>query len=98
MRKIQQKQKDTDPNWPAIELIYDPQGFKVDYAQSTNHTAGFAEKLFGFLKRSGERFEVRLMMMNLISRLIHTHKLLVLNFYPFLQKFLTAHQKHILYC
>lgn len=82
-KKVKSQQKDTEPNWPAIELIYDPQGF--------------ADKLFGLLKRTGERLEVRLMIMNLISRLIYTHKLLLLNFYPFLQKFLTAQQKHVTY-
>jgi hypothetical protein len=38
----------------------------------------FTEKLFGKLKKSTHRFEVRLMMMNLISRMIATHRLVSL--------------------
>ena len=34
----------------------------------------FAEKLFKHLEKSKERFEVKLMMLNLISRLIGVHK------------------------
>ena len=60
----------------------------------------FAEELFKRLNKSqGERFEVRLAMMNLISRVVGVHKLLLLNFYPFMQKYVLPHQRdapHIL--
>mmetsp|Transcript_30900 Transcript_30900/g.49583 ORF Transcript_30900/g.49583 Transcript_30900/m.49583 type:complete len:758 (+) Transcript_30900:333-2606(+) len=69
------------PRYPAIELLNDPQGF--------------SEKLFKKLRSSNEHFEVRLMMMNLISRVIGHHKLLVLPFYSFLQKYLQPHQRHV---
>lgn len=36
----------------------------------------FAEKLFKHLEKSKERFEVKLMILNLISRLIGVHKVL----------------------
>jgi protein SDA1 len=62
-------------------LLYDPQQF--------------AEQLFSMLKRSGEAFSVRQLMMNVISRLIGGHKLLVLDFYPFLQKYIQAHQRDV---
>lgn len=55
----------------------------------------FAEKLFNKLKSSTDAFEVKLMIMDLTSRCIGTHELLVLNFYPFLQKYLSPHQKEI---
>ena len=56
----------------AIELLHDPQTF--------------AEKLLGRLKSGGEKFETRLAMMQLVSRCIGVHQLIVLNFYPFMQK------------
>ena len=65
----------------ALMLLHDPQGL--------------AEKMFGRLKSSTDSFEVKMAMMNLISRLIGTHELLVLNFYPFLQRYLNPHQKDI---
>mmetsp|Transcript_15846 Transcript_15846/g.61916 ORF Transcript_15846/g.61916 Transcript_15846/m.61916 type:complete len:647 (-) Transcript_15846:62-2002(-) len=69
------------PNFPAIQLLNDPQTF--------------AEQLFGSLKRSNERFEVRLMIMNLISRLIISHRLQLDNFYPWIQRYLQPHQQHV---
>merc|ERR1712166_315207 len=65
----------------ALKLLHDPQTF--------------AEKLFAKLKSSNDGFEIKLMMMDLVSRSIGTHELLVLNFYPFLQKYLSPHQKEI---
>lgn len=41
------------------------------------------------------KFEVRLLFMSLISRLIGVHKLLILNFYPFLQKYIQPHQRDV---
>lgn len=55
-------------NASALHLIHDPQGL--------------ADKMFKMLKASKDRWEVQLMVMNLISRLISIHELIVLNFYP----------------
>ena len=49
------------------------------------HRQGFAEKLFKRLSGSHERFETRIAILNVVSRCIGVHKLLILNFYPFLQ-------------
>eukprot|EP00047_Mylnosiga_fluctuans_P003731 m.230644 g.230644 ORF g.230644 m.230644 type:complete len:691 (-) comp12092_c0_seq1:145-2217(-) len=68
-------------NFSALHLIHDPQGM--------------AEKLFDMLRTTSERFEVRLMVMNLISRLIGVHQLLVLNFYPFVQRYLQPRQQDV---
>lgn len=46
---------------------------------------GFAEKLFRRLQGGHERFETRLAMLAVVSRAVGVHKLLLLNFYPFLQ-------------
>ncbi|EGC37656.1 hypothetical protein DICPUDRAFT_149732 [Dictyostelium purpureum] len=79
----QNEEKKGQPNFPAIELIHDPQGY--------------CDKLFNVLAKTTEKFETRIMMMNFISRLISAHKLMVYNFYPFLQKYLQPHQKNITY-
>ncbi|GAB5362961.1 hypothetical protein AAMO2058_000843300 [Amorphochlora amoebiformis] len=65
----------------AIHLLYDPQAF--------------AERLFSQLKSCTDPFEVRLLMMNVISRLVGTHRLILLNFYPFLQKYLHSGQSSV---
>ena len=69
------------PLFPAIQLIHDPQAL--------------AEKLFKKLRQPGEKFEVKLLLMNFISRLIGCHKLLLLSFYSFLQRYITSHQKDV---
>ncbi|CAG7831059.1 unnamed protein product [Allacma fusca] len=68
-------------NFSALHLIHDPQGL--------------AEKLFKLVESMNERFEVKLMTLDLISRLIGVHQLLLLNFYPFLQRFLQPHQREV---
>ena len=56
----------------------------------------FVEQLFSRLhKSSGEKFELRLAMMSVISRVVGVHKLLLLNFYPFLQKYVLPHQRDV---
>lgn len=68
-------------NFSALHLIYDPQDL--------------AERLLRQLEKSTERYEVKLMMMDLISRLIGVHQLMLLNFYSFIQRYLQPHQKDI---
>ncbi|XP_046669883.1 protein SDA1 homolog isoform X2 [Homalodisca vitripennis] len=68
-------------NFSALQLIHDPQGL--------------AEKLFHQLESTHERFEVRLLTIDVISRLIGLHQLILLNFYPYIQKFLQPHQKEV---
>lgn len=54
-----------------------------------------AEKLFKQLESSNKRFEVKLMTLDVISRLIGLHELFVLNFYPYLQRFMQPHQREV---
>ncbi|CAD7690165.1 unnamed protein product [Nyctereutes procyonoides] len=82
--KVLKKQKKKKPevfNFSAIHLIHDPQDF--------------AEKLLKQLESSTERFEVKMMLMNLISRLVGIHELFLFNFYPFVQRFLQPHQREV---
>jgi protein SDA1 len=65
----------------AMHLLNDPQGF--------------CEKLFNKLKSSNERYEVRVMMMDVISRCISSNGLTLLNFYPYVQKYLQPSQPQV---
>ncbi|KAG0482765.1 hypothetical protein HPP92_010849 [Vanilla planifolia] len=56
---------------------------------------GFAEKLFSRLHVCNERFEVRMMMLKVIARTIGLHCLVLLNFYPFLQRYVQPHQRDV---
>jgi hypothetical protein len=80
-RDHQGKALESTPLFPAIQLIHDPQAL--------------AERLFKKLRQPGEKFEVKLLLMNFISRLIGCHKLVLLSFYSFLQRYITSHQKDV---
>eukprot|EP00750_Incisomonas_marina_P007007 INCI14751.4.p1 GENE.INCI14751.4~~INCI14751.4.p1 ORF type:complete len:586 (+),score=158.25 INCI14751.4:736-2493(+) len=70
------------PLLKAIEGIRDPQTF--------------AEKLFRILRSLKKiRFEEKLMFMDLVSRLIGVHRVLLFNFYSYIQNYLHAHQVEI---
>jgi protein SDA1 len=82
MRKAKTQRKGTgQPVFPAIQLLHDPQGL--------------AEKMFGALDKRGERFEVRLLCLNFITRLVGQHRLILLPLYSYIQKYLAAHQQHV---
>ncbi|RKP21355.1 SDA1-domain-containing protein [Rozella allomycis CSF55] len=70
-------------NFSAIHLLNDPQGF--------------TEKLFSKLRDSPKSlpFEMKIMVMNVISRVIGIHKLTLLSFYPFLFNYLNPHQQEV---
>src|SRR5438067_1001056 len=59
-RKDRKSSKNETFDFSALHLLHDAQGL--------------AEKLFDMLRQTSERFEVRLMIMNLISRLIGVHQ------------------------
>ena len=61
------KKKNSAPsyNFSALNLIHDPQEF--------------AEKLFRRLEGLNEKFAVKLMLLELVSRLIGAHQLIILN-------------------
>ncbi|XP_026532253.1 protein SDA1 homolog [Notechis scutatus] len=81
LKKHKKKKKPEVFNFSAIHLIHDPQDF--------------AEKLLKNLESSKERFEVKMMLMDLISRLVAIHELFLFNFYPFIQRFLQPHQREV---
>ncbi|KAJ8728103.1 hypothetical protein PYW08_016488 [Mythimna loreyi] len=75
------KQKAPIFNFSALHLINNPQGF--------------AEKLFKKLESSNDRFEVKLMLLDVISRLIGLHDLFLFNYYPFIARLLLPHQREV---
>uniref|UniRef100_A0A1A8QRB6 Protein SDA1 n=1 Tax=Nothobranchius rachovii TaxID=451742 RepID=A0A1A8QRB6_9TELE len=81
LKKHKKKKKVEVFNFSAIHLIHDPQDF--------------SEKLLKQLENSKERFEVKIMMMDLISRLVGIHELFLFNFYAFIQRFLQPHQREV---
>lgn len=82
LKKKSKKEESTgsgNARFAALQLINDPQGF--------------AERVFGRLQSTGERFETKLLLMQIISRVVGIHKLQVLNFYPFLQRYIQPQQR-----
>ncbi|XP_063362091.1 protein SDA1 homolog [Cydia amplana] len=77
------KKKEKAPvfNFSALHLLNNPQGF--------------AEKLFKLMESSNERFEVKLMCLDVISRLIGLHNLFLFNYYPFIARLLLPHQREV---
>ncbi|XP_025404914.1 protein SDA1 homolog isoform X1 [Sipha flava] len=75
------KKQSQSSNFAALTLIHDPQGF--------------AEKLFHQLEKRHERFEVKMLTLDVVSRLIGLHQLIIFNFYPYIQRFLQPHQKEV---
>ncbi|EEB94437.1 hypothetical protein MPER_06750 [Moniliophthora perniciosa FA553] len=73
----------SNPNFPALQLLNDPQTF--------------AEKLFDILSRYDKRFSLdhKVLMMQLVSRVMGAHKLCVLSFYTYILKYLTHHQLRV---
>lgn len=78
-----QKKKKRAPqfNFSAVHLIHNPQGM--------------ADDLFQQLQNTNERFEVKVMHLDVISRLIGIHELFLFPFYPFIQKFMNPHQRMV---
>ncbi|KAI0713306.1 actin cytoskeleton organization and cell cycle progression protein [Earliella scabrosa] len=83
--KAKQKKKtdEANPNFPAIQLLNDPQTF--------------GEKLYDILNKYDKRFSLdhKILIMQLLSRVMGGHKLCVLGFYTYIMKYLTYHQLRI---
>ncbi|KAJ7543469.1 hypothetical protein O6H91_09G039500 [Diphasiastrum complanatum] len=63
--------------------------------QHLHDPQGFAEKLFARLNTCNERFEVKLMLMMVVSRAVGMHRLILLNFYPYVQRYIQPHQRDV---
>ena len=69
--------------YPAIEMLRDPQGL--------------AEAVFKRLKTSSSfiKYDVKLLMINFVTRLVGNHELLLLPLYSFLQKYMGGQQRDV---
>jgi len=69
--------------YPAIELLRDPQGLAESVLKRMRHSS------------SSYKYEVKLLMMNFVTRLVGNHQLLLLPLYSFLAKYLSGHQRDV---
>jgi len=68
--------------FPAIELLNDPYGI--------------CETLLKRIKNSsGYKFEVKMLMLNFVTRVIGNHELIVLPLYTLLQRYMNGHQRDV---
>ncbi|KIJ69642.1 hypothetical protein HYDPIDRAFT_172966 [Hydnomerulius pinastri MD-312] len=79
-QKKHSKPATSTPNFPALQLLNDPQSF--------------SEKLYDTLSRHDKRLSLphKILVMQLLSRVTSSHKLFVLPFYTYILKYLTYHQ------
>ena len=82
-KKKKKKNQVESYNFSALHLLHDPQGF--------------AEKIFKKMESLKEKFEVKLLYLDLVSRLIGTHELILLNYYPYVARFITPHQREVIH-
>eukprot|EP00668_Euglena_longa_P011961 GGOE01014383.1.p1 GENE.GGOE01014383.1~~GGOE01014383.1.p1 ORF type:complete len:829 (+),score=314.87 GGOE01014383.1:44-2530(+) len=81
LEKQRNKEEAADTLFPAIEVLFDPQGL--------------AERLFSSLQKSHEKFEIRLLMMQVLGKMIACHDLLVMNFYPYLERLMEPYHRDV---
>ena len=89
--KVDGLKKRFDENWRADR---DKERQLVDPVRLMQDPQGFAERLLSKLHKTAERFEVRLLMMSVLARVISEHELLVLGVFPLLERYLEPSQLH----
>ncbi|KAH9995025.1 SDA1-domain-containing protein [Russula vinacea] len=79
-KKRKRKNVGDIPNFPALQLLRDPQTF--------------GEKLYDLLQKYDARFSLdhKILIMQLLARVTASHQLTVLGFYTYVLKYLTHHQ------
>lgn len=73
--------KTGDGHFAAIHLLNDPYGF--------------VERLFSMLKTSNDSFAFKLLVLNVITRVIGAHELVFLDLYSFLLRYVQPHQRNV---
>jgi protein SDA1 len=83
LQKHHRKPDVSSANFPALQLLNDPQTF--------------SERLYDLLNRYDKRFSLdhKILMMQLLSRVMGAHKLCVLSFYTYIIKYLAYHQLRV---
>ncbi|KAI0292307.1 actin cytoskeleton organization and cell cycle progression protein [Russula brevipes] len=79
-KKRKRKDAGNTPNFPAIQLLHDPQSF--------------GEKLYDLLQKYDSRFSLdhKVLVMQVLARVTASHQLTILGFYTYVLKYLTHHQ------
>ncbi|KAH7101085.1 protein required for actin cytoskeleton organization and cell cycle progression [Auriculariales sp. MPI-PUGE-AT-0066] len=82
-KKKRNKEKPASANFPALQLINDPQTF--------------AEKLYEKLQKHDKLYSLdhKILFLQLLSRVMGAHKLCVLGFYTYIVRYLTYHQLQV---
>lgn len=80
-QQIKAEGNDGEARFAAMQLIDDPQGF--------------AEMLFKKLKEGAQAFETKMLLLQVVSRVVGLHQLILLNFYPFLQRYIQPNQRDV---
>lgn len=94
------------PNFPALQLLHDPQSFGEKLYSAINkygtcvvpHKICNERSLLNAARSSKDkRFSLdhKILLMQLLTRVMGVHKLCVLAFYPYITKFLTYHQLRV---
>ena len=94
-RKANKAQEEEETNEAAEQDESQAQGTSGAVAL-LNDPQGFAEKLLQQCKTSNAAFEHKLLMMNVLSRVIGYHLLLLPDFYTFLARYIHPSQKEVL--
>ncbi|KAJ7632313.1 SDA1-domain-containing protein [Roridomyces roridus] len=82
-KKKQHNKSEATPNFSGLQLLNDPQTF--------------GEKLYDILNRYDKRFSLdhKILLMQLLARVMGSHKLCVLGFYTYIVKYLTHRQLRV---
>jgi len=70
--------------YPAIQLLRDPQGLAESVLKRLQKTGA-----------NGYRFELKVLAMNFVTRLVGNHELHLLQLYPFLRRYMGGHQRDV---
>eukprot|EP01130_Rhizamoeba_saxonica_P013639 TRINITY_DN5836_c1_g1_i1.p1 TRINITY_DN5836_c1_g1~~TRINITY_DN5836_c1_g1_i1.p1 ORF type:complete len:666 (-),score=149.47 TRINITY_DN5836_c1_g1_i1:1927-3699(-) len=69
--------------------------FNYEAILNLNDPQTYAEKVFQVLKTCTHGFDLKISLMNYMSKLIHSHELVIDAYYSYLQKYAQPHQEHI---
>jgi protein SDA1 len=83
--------------YPAIELLRDPQGLAEHVLKRlrNNNSNSNGNNNSNNNSKSSVKFEVKLLLLNFVTRLVGNHQLQLLPLYPHLQKYLHTHQRNV---
>jgi len=71
--------------YPAIQLLVDPHGLAESVLRRLMKTGAMGYKVF----------EVKVLAMNFVTRLVGNHELMLLPLYPFLRRYMGGHQRDV---